>query len=680
MTRCDSSKFFLWVAIALSFLVWSVGSEVEARLVKIIAGPPILIDLPVFGATGPYLKIVGTFEGEVDPADPHNAGIVDIGLAPTVNGKVRYTSTFYILRPADLSKGNGKLFYFFGNRGSKPDLQWFNDGTPSNDPTTAEHFGNGFLMRQGYIVAWSGWAGDVAPAPNIMSITLPTATNPDGSAITGLVVAERIPSTSSQTTINLPYASNDLSPANGVLTVREHQLDPKVPVAGWSYVTSRQIQFPGPAKVQWIYEFVYEAKDPIVMGLGHAATRDFLSFLKHAATDDFGNPNPVAMPDGIRAIYSWGRSQGGRVERDFLYWGLNEDESGGMVIDGMMPYATGAAGRMWMNFRFAQPTVSAQQHSRHHSHEPEFPQTFPVFTDPLTGQTDGLLKRCLVSETCPKFFNIDGGNEYWNKSSSLNHTDAFGSDLDIEVLAPNVRLYSIASIQHNTTFNAKPAPQAACQQMSNPLYNGPIFRALSVALDRWVTLGILPPPSRVPKRSDGTLVPPGATNFPAIPATAYAGWPALPAVQYSPGAMNYNAVQDFSVVPYVDVDNLFYTVLVTQVNTDGNDVAGIRLPYLEAPLGTFTGWSLLKPGMGGPDICGQLGQFIPFANTKAERLAAGDPRPSITERYRNHGAYVSSVAKAAARLQQQGFLLDEDVERIVDGAARHGVRLWMEQP
>jgi hypothetical protein len=497
-------------------------------------------------------------------------------------------------------------------------------------------------------------------------------------------VAESIPSSSTATTINLPYASANASPANGVLTVRQHQLDPKVAVAGWSYVNANRISFPGPAKVQWIYEFVYEAKDPILMGLGHAATRDFLSFLKYGTVDDFGNPNPVAMPGGIRAIYSWGRSQGGRVERDFLYYGFNADESDRMVIDGMMPYATGAAGLMWMNFRFAQPTVSAQQHSRHHSHEPEFPHTFPVFTDPLSGQTDGLLKRCQMSATCPKFFNIDGGNEYWNKTSSLNHTDAFGNDLDIETLTPNVRLYSIASIQHNTTFNAMPAFSGQCQQMTNPLYNGPVFRALAVALDRWVTQEVPPPPSRIPKKSDGTLVPPDATNFPTIPATAYAGWPALPAVQYNPGAMNYNAVQDFSVVPYVDVvPPLVYTVLVSRVDTDGNDIGGIRLPYLEAPLGTFTGWNLLNVGTAvppGPDICGQLGQFIPFANTKAERLAAGDPRPSLEERYRNHGAYVNRVARAAARLVRDGFLLDEDKDLIVQRAAKQGLSMWKPTP
>ncbi len=670
---------FVCTTFVLALLALGIALEVEARLIKINAGPATIIDLAVFGATGPYLKVAGIYEGELEPGDPRNAVIVDIDLAPRVKGKVGYTSTFFILHPLDLSQGNGKLFYDFGNRGNKRILQWFNDGTESNDPLTPEHFGHGFLMRQGHIVALNGWAGDVTPG-HVMSIEVPTVVNPNGTSITDMVVAERIPTSPTQTTVNLPYPASSTLPTNGILTVREHQADAKVPVEGWEYVNERQIMFPGPANVQWIYEFVYEAKDPKVHGIGHAATRDFLSFLKYETEDDFGNPNPVAMPGGIQAIYSWGRSQGGRVERDFLYWGFNEDESGRTVIDGMMPYATGAAGLMWMNFRFSQPTVSAQQHSRHHSHEPEFPHTFPVLTDPLTGQTDGLLARCLPSGNCPKFFNIDGGNEYWNKSSSLNHTDASGRDLNVEALAPNVRIYSITSIEHNTTFDERPELLAQCQQMTNPLYNGPIFRALAVALDQWVTEGILPPRSRVPQRRNGTLVPPQMVNFPGIPATAYAGWPALSPVEFNPGAMNHNAVMDFSVVPPVHVGDLEYTVLVPQVDADGNDIAGIRLPYLEAPLGTHTGWSLLKPGMGGPDICGQNGQFIPFANTMAERLEAGDPRPSIEERYPNREAYVRRVTRAAERLVKQSFLLEEDKERIIKEAAEKGTDLWKTDP
>ena len=473
---------FVLGAITSIFVVMAVISSVaEARLTRITTTSVSVVDFPSFGLTGPYLKIAGTFDGEVDPHDSHNAVIADINLAPTTGGKVRYSSTFFVLRPVNLANGNGKLFYDFGNRGSKRILEWFNDGTASNDPSTAEHYGNGFLMRQGYIVALSGYAGDVAPGANVMSVTIPVVHNPDGSTITGLVVAEMVAGSPTSTTVNLPYATNSMNAANGVLTVREHGTDAKLPVTGWSYVNSRRITFPGPAKTQWIYEFVYTARDPVVMGIGHAITRDFLSFLKHGQSDDFGNANPVAMPGGIRAIYSWGRSNGGRNQRDLLYWGFNEDENGKIVIDGMMPYATGSGGSVWMNFRFAQPTSSSRKHERHFAHEPEFPHTFPVRTDPLTGLTDGVLARCLAHQNCPKFFNIDGGNEYWNKSSSLNHTDAFGVDLDVASVTPNVRLYSIASIEHNTTFDQKPELLNECQQMTNPLYNGPVFRALSVA-------------------------------------------------------------------------------------------------------------------------------------------------------------------------------------------------------
>jgi len=658
---------------ATLFLLWGLaGNDAEARLTRITAGVPTTIDLPVFGATGPYLRIAGTFEGDLDPTDRRNAVIADINLAPLTNGKVHYSSTFFILRPLNLSNGNGKLIWDGGNRGGKRILQWFNDGAASNNPTTAADFGNGYLMRLGYIVALNGYNGDVVPGNNIMSINVPVATNPNGSSITGLVAAEQIPSSPTDTTLTLPYAANSTDPSNGVMTFREHAEDPKMPFTGWAYVNSTTVQIAAPAKTQWIYEFTYTAKDPKVMAIGEAATRDFLSFLKHATTDDFGNPNPVAMTGGLKEVYGWGRSNGGRIMRDLLRWGFNEDENGMIVFDGMMPYATGSGGLMWTNFRFSQPTVSWQQHSEHLAHEQEFPHTLPVITDPLTGQTDGVLRRCLATNTCPKYFNIDGGNEYWNKSNSLNHTDSNGNDLNIEMMAPNVRLYSIASIQHNTTFDAVPVADAnppACQQLTNPLYNGPIFRALLPALDAWVTTGKLPPPSQLPHKSDGTLVPPELVNFPKIPATHYAGWPALTAVEYNPKTMHRNVPVDFSVVPYLPIPGLpEYVVQVSQVDADGNDLGGIRLPSLRVPVGTYTGWAVLRPGAGDPDICGQLGQFIPFANTAAERLAAGDPRLSLEERYSTHLGYVSAVKLATIDLMNQGLLLQEDATRIAFSA------------
>jgi hypothetical protein len=510
---------------------------IEARLTRITVESSSVVDFPAFGVTGPYLKIAGTFEGQLDPADRRNAIITDISLAkrPPGSSTVPYKSTFFILRPVDLASGNGKLFYDFGNRGSKRIVQWFNDAPEAANPTTAVEYGNGFLMRQGYIVALSGWAGDVAPGANVMSVLeMPIAINADGTAITGQFTAETIASATT-TGIALQYTAEPRATTNGVLRRRERQTgEDEVRtgaseiITGWTYnATGRRVNFPTGhvAKSGWVYEFTYTAKDPLVMTMGHAMTRDFLSFLKHGVQDDHGNANPVAMPGGIRAIYSWGRSNGGRVERDFLRWGFNEDESqaGRIVIDGMMPYATGAGGHLWMNSRFSLPGASSRKHERHFAHEPEFPHTLPVMTDPLTHQTEGILMRCLATATCPKFFNIDGGNEYWNKSSSLNHTDAFGRDLDLERLAPNARVYYIASTDHNTEFNEGPEVVDECRQMTNPLYNGPVFRALSVALDQWVTRGVLPPASRVPLERDGTLVPPEQVRFPAIPATNYAG-------------------------------------------------------------------------------------------------------------------------------------------------------------
>jgi hypothetical protein len=679
---------FAAVALANAATIGTWGSA-EARLVRINVDPPTVVDLPAFGATGPCLKISGTFEGELDPFDAHNASIADISRAPLSNGKVRYTSTFYVLRPLDLAKGNRRLFYDFGNRGNKRILEWFNDGKESNDPTTAADFGNGFLMRSGYSVAWNGWAGDVAVGPHKMSITLPVAIKADGMPITGEVLAELIPRARDDTKFRLPYPASTTTPTNGKLTLRQRQADPRIAVADWNWVNDREIAVPAPARIEWIYEFVYEAREPKVMGIGHAATRDFVSFLEYAEKDDFGNPNPLAMtglrarlgderaPRNIEAVYSWGRSQGGRVQRDFVLYGFNQDEANRTVFDGMMPYATGSGGNMWMNFRFSQPTVSAQQHSRRFSHEPELPHTFAVMKDPITGETSGTLQSCLASDTCPKLFSIESANEYWNKSSSLNHTDAEGKDLRTEDLAGNVRHYFIASIQHNTVFDAAARGARACQQLVNPLYNGPVFRALSVALDEWVRFGIRPPDSVVPQARNGTLVPPEAVRFPAIPATAYEGWPKLPAVQFNPQVINVNVALDFTKVP-PQPKGPRYATLVPQVDRDGNDLGGIRLPYLQAPLGTFTGWGVIKQELGGatPDICQQLGQFIPFANTKAERLTVSDRRLSIEERYASQGEYVRAVKEAASTLVRRRFLLIEDYDRMVEAALQKGTDLW----
>lgn len=663
--------------IAIISILFSVFISVEAEITHIEIEPSVSIEFDSFGDVGAYEKITGNIEGEIDPADRRHLDIVDIDLAPTINGMIQYRAPFYIFKPTDPAKANGKVFYAMGNRGAKRALQWLNDGAASNNPLKEDHFGHGYLMRQGYTIVMNGYSGHVRPGANILGAEIPVAINPDGSSIIGKVITEMVAADEEDNTIALPYEAYSTDTSNGILTIREHGGGLGVNITAWRYIDELTVEFSEPSRPGWIYEFVYMAKDPLVMGMGHAISRDFISFLKYEQADAFGNPNPLENIGGIDAIYSWGRSNGGRTQRDFLRWGFNEDEQGRQVIDGMIPYGTGAAGHLWMNWRFSQPMASSRKHERHFAPEHEFPQTFPVLTDPLTGQTDGILRRCLETNTCPKVFSVDGANEYWNKLSSLNHTDAMGNDLDIESMAPNVRVYSIASIEHNTTFDqTMPETMKACQQMTNPLYNGPIFRALLVKMDEWVMEAKDPPASVVPMRSDDTLVSPEAIKYPAIPALNYAGWPSLPPLVYTPETMYRYGPLDFTDVPYKRISNEEYLAQVSQVDTDGNEIAGIRLPELAVPLGTHLGWSLMKEGAGFPDSCGQHGTFIPFARTTTERIAANDPRPSLEERYGNEEIFAEKVESAATELMNEGFLLKEDVDRIVRRAREHGYDLW----
>jgi hypothetical protein len=650
--------------VALAAMALFATAPAAARLTHLQIERDVVLDLPVFGATGPYRKLSGVFEGELAPENPRNAVIVDLSAAPRVSGKVRYRATFTILQPADPAKANGRLFYMFNNRGSKLELR-LNDAGDSNDPTSAADFGNGWLNRQGYAIAWSGWDGSVPERPGLESITLPVAQQPDGQPLTGNVAVELVPAQATVNKMRLPYPPATRDAGNGRLTVRERAGDPRTVITGWDYTAAQEIQIPAPVRPQWIYEFVYTARDPKVMGIGHAATRDFLSFLRDAPADDSGTRNPLGPPGTLRAVYSFGRSQGGRAQRDFLYWGFNTSEDGtrGTLIDGMIPYATGA-GLLWMNFRFAQPNVSSQQHIRARARELEGPHAYPVLTDPLTRTTDGIFNRCLTAGACPKVMNVDSANEYWNKSSSLNHTDGRGRDLNLDRLAPNVRLYAVASLPHSAVYGDRPQVLPACQQLSNPLYQGQLFRALIVALDQWVTAGREPPASQIPRRRDRTLVRPDQVRFPRIPARTYAGWPVSPAVQFAPQSHHTHPVLDFSVVPPVPQDDRSYAVQVSQVDADGNEVGGLRLPLLAAPVGTYTGWSLLKPGAGAPDLCAQAGQFIPFARTKAERIAAGDARRSLEERYGTAEAYEELLDKEVTRAIAERLLLPEDAAAV----------------
>ncbi|MEP6978453.1 MAG: alpha/beta hydrolase domain-containing protein [Thermoleophilia bacterium] len=627
-----------------------------------------------FGTVGQYEKLVGRAYGEVDPTDSKNAIIADIALAPkNAAGMVEYSTDLFILRPIDRSMGNHRVLYDVNNRGGKFAMLYLNNSPgsfplPPNDPTTAADAGNGFLMRQGYTLVWSGWDATVSPGNNRLTITVPVAHNPDGSSIVGPALEEFVIDNSTTMTGPLTYAAGSLDKSLASLTVREHYADPPVsiPATNWGYVSSsgnaiRLLPIGTPFQQGRLYEFTYPAKDPLVVGLGFAATRDVAAFLRHAATDDHGNVNPLA--GDAQLVYTFCFSLPCRFLRDFVHLGFNEDEQGRPAIDAMLNWVGGGSGGFF-NYRFAQPSRTHRQHIGRWYPERQFPFADQVTFDPVTGETDGVLRRCLASGTCPNIFESNSENEYWVKGGSLLHTDTLGNDLpDPE----NVRFYLFSSLPH-----ANVSGLGICQQPRNPLVPNAGLRALVVALDQWLTAGTEPPASRVPRRGNGTAVP-------ALP-QAGVGFPTIPGVTYN-GRTSTGDLFDFgsmfgqgilTTLPPLLLGSP-YPVFVPTTDADGNDVAGIRLPEIAVPVATYSGWNVRGAAFAGNDLCDAFGQKIDFAQTRAERLAAGDPRLSIEERYANHGTYVSQIARAANRLHKDRLLLDEDVERYVEAAAESNI-------
>ena len=648
-------------------LVVALGAPIiaEARITRIeitrVESPTF--EGTSFGAVGQYEKLVGRALGEVDPADPRNAVIADISLAPrNSRGMVEYSTDIYILRPVDRSRGNHRLFFEINNRGNNLSFPFFNDAASGgNDPTTAADAGNGFLMRQGYTIVWSGWDATVAPGAGRFTITVPVAKNRDGSPIVGPALEEFVIDNSTTVTGPLTYPAATLDKSQASLTMRVHYTDPPMPIpaTGWEYLNNRTIRLlPAGTPFQQgrLYEFTYPAQDPIVAGLAFAALRDLVAFLHHAATDGAGAPNPLA--GDVQFIYSFSWSQPARFMRDFLHLGFNEDEQGRRVFDGIFNWTGGGSGGFF-NYRFAQPGRTHRQHIGRWYPEREFPFANQFLFDPITGKTDGRLRRCLATDTCPKIFEVNSENEYWVKAGSLLHTDTLGNDLPDP---PNVRYYLLSSLPHVALSGP-----GICQQPRNPIVPNPALRALLVALDQWASTDKQPPASRVPRLADGTLVPSLSQSV--------VGFPSIPGVRYN-GLMTTGDLFDFGpsfdqgilgVLPPMLLGSP-YPAFVPKTDADGNDIAGIRLPEIAVPLATYSGWGLRAAAFAGDDLCDAAGQKIDFRHTKAERLAAGDPRLSLEERYPYHRQYVREVAYAAMCLGQQRLLLGEDVQRYTKDA------------
>jgi hypothetical protein len=653
------------LAAVLVLALGPVAADAEVVRLEIARREAVLDGRP-FGAAGPYEKLVGTVHFALDPRLPQNQAIVDLTLAPrNARGQVEFSADFYLLKPVEPSRGSGRLFYEAGNRGSKRILPVFQNAADSPDPTTPGEFGNGALMREGYTLLWMGWQWDV-PAGR-MRMAIPIATD-GGRPITGLVRGNFIPGANATTAAiadrnHQAYPVVDPESAEHVLYVRTLPGDAPavVPRARWRFTGPGTISLDSGFEAGRIYDVVYRARDPRVVGVGLAGTRDLVSFFKHATAAE-GNPMP-----GLRVAFGWGVSQTGRFLRHFVYQGFNEDERGRQVFDGLFDQV-GGAGRGSFNHRFGQQSRDQLQHFNIQYPVDMFPFTDEIETDPITGARDGLLERARRSKTVPKLVHLLTNSEYFNRAGSLVHTDVAGTR---DVAPPETsRIYMVASAPH-IVGAFPPAPfgdkDFVGKAPMNPLVYTPVVRAIFRALEAWVVDGTPPPDSRHPRLADGTLKAP-----------AEAGWPAVPGVRLPASPMTTYRLDfgpDWSkglVTKEPPGLGAPFVSLVPAVDEAGNDRGGIRLPQVAVPLATHTGWNYRAPAIGAPDrLASEIGAYYPLPRTRADRERTGDARRSIAERYASRDEYLGRIAAAALSLVHDRFLLPEDVPDEIARAARH---------
>jgi hypothetical protein len=615
------------LTLAAAACLLAVSSSAEVVRVEISAQQ----DIPEYG----YVQMTGKAYFSVDPKDPRNAVIADIDKAPkNAQGRVEFSADLLTLWPKT-GDGNNVALIDVVNRGNLTALRL-------NRSAGQNLVGDGFLLKQGFMIIAIGWEFDVAARNGAIRIQVPVATD-NGAPISGMVRGSFIPDRRDvkYTVSDLAaYAPVDANDPNATLTVRDDVSSKAqtIPRTDWTIagnvVTMQKGFEPGRN-----YEITYKAANPPISGLGLAAVRDITAFAKHEAQK--------------RAKYAigFGVSQSGRFLRTFLYDGMNTDEKGRQVFDGVMAHIAGAA-RLDVNRRWATPTGLGTYTAT------SFPFADAAQKDPVSGVTDGLLDNPRARMNQPKIFYTNTGVEYWGggRSAALIHTTADGSK-DV-TLPANVRTYFFAGNQHGPS--AFPPPAGQGQQKANPTDYWWSMRALVVSMEKWVTDGTLPPPSQYPQLSNGTLVKASAVAFPAIPGvqsprTLSAGVRA--SLELAPGTAGAGAPLPF---------------LVPQVDADGNERAGIRLAEVAVPLATYTGWNFRSSKIGGTSqLVALLGSYVPFAQTKADRDASHDPRPAIAERYPSQAQYMEKISKAADALVKGRYLLAGDAQALVKRAAEH---------
>ena len=666
----------------------------QAEVKKIVIDTKVspAFDGQAYGDAGQYETLAGRAFGELDPNDPRNRIITDIQLAPrNANGMVEYTASFFVVKPIDMSKSSHLMWHGVPNRGGRLAI-------------------GEIERRAGDIGLSSGWQGDrsgrTVPGDNNDYVIVPTARNADSSAITGLVLGRIVNASGPDSRgmrVNanpVPYKPASLDTTEATLTTHSSETidgtigeTRTIPSGDWAWAScSAENPFPGtpdPTQIclrsgfdpTLLYQVVFTAQDPPVLGIGFAAFRDVASFLRYSTEDAEGTPNPLA--NHVTHVISQGRSQSGNFIRAFLHLGFNEDEQGRQVHNGAWPIIAGR--RVSLNTRFALPDGALKLYEA----GSEGPQWWVPWEDTVRGlPAAGILDRCTASQTCPKIIEHFGAAESWGLMLSPGWV---GTTAVADIPVPsNVRRYYIPSTRHGGGrggFSVMPANAPNCPGpdfgggtfAANPVPHTQTMNAIREHFRNWVVNNTPPPPSRYPTIADGFLVDPtrtamGFPSIPGVPGDAPTGM-VNPMLHYDWGE-GFNHLDGSGAPSNVPpVVRQVIPMKVPRVDADGNEMGGVPTVLRDAPLGTYLGWNVVADGFHKGKLCNYAGGMIPFAQTRAQRMASGDPRLSLEERYQDHDGYVEAVKAAAAEAVAEKFLLQEDADALIAEAAASDVLL-----